>query len=467
MVYSIFYLIWQKKNKKIQANSGKESLTINKAKINTKQKKQITTFMNATKLFFIGTLLLSVSLWLRAEEPPSIILTTNRLVGDTITLAIDYPESAIITIEGIEPYEGVLVSKEPKTYKLKSSTVTLKGYIENLFCMNNALTNISIEKSPQLLGLFCHANQLTALDISKNPNLTSLVCENNKIKTLDVSKNVNLEWLDCGNNELTGLDITNNEALIVLYIGGNKFTSMIDISRNKNLIDFNCFGLDLETLDISHLENLIQLSCFNNKLKKLDLSKQAQLKGLNCFNNQLTELDLTNNTKLSTILCFTNKIEGKGMLQLVSSIPSVDLQTNYSTGVLGIVNSLNNGYDNRCTTDDVQALKAKNWDVIDMNINPDSVLTGKGNPKPYEGITSIQNIGKEEQSISIVPNPVQNIAKVSGVEGEVLLFNAEGGLIQQLIAIPNTTLLIDLQQEPEGLYFLVNRGKISKLLVKR
>lgn len=421
--------------------------------------------MKITKLLVFVLALLGATLSLRSQEPPTIKLTTSRSVGDTIVLTMSFGEGVVPVVEGVEAYEP-LASKMPKTFKLTSSTVLVKGDVSEVFCPNNNITSIDISKAPKLLGLVCHTNDLTSLDTSHNPDLGILVCEGNKLTKLNLTKNKNLVWLDCGNNLLTELDVTQNEALDLLYIGGNKFPSLIDISQNKNITSFSCFGLGLERLDISHLTNLAELHCFSNKISSLDLSKNTKLNSLICFDNKLTELDLTNNTQMYNVFCFMNNINGAGMAKLVSTAPTINPETALMNFFI-VVNSLYEQEGNVCSTDEVATLRGKNWEVLDIRANPDSVLSDQADPQPYMGVLGIEDIHRVDKSLVVTPNPASDFATIVGAAGQVLLFDANGRLLKTQTATPDLPLQIDVRHQPAGVYFLINGAKVARLIVKK
>ena len=129
--------------------------------------------------------------------------------------------------------------------------------------------------------------------------LTSLRCFFNQLTELDVSKNTALEYLYCHDNQLKSLDVSKNTALIELACGSNQLTEL-NVSKNTQLTGLACDG---------------------NQLKSLDVSKNTALKWLFCEGNELTSLDVSKNTTLAELWCFNNLIRGKGMTDLVNSLP--------------------------------------------------------------------------------------------------------------------------------------------------
>ena len=73
--------------------------------------------------------------------------------------------------------------------------------------------------------LYCNDNKLTSLSIDRNILLKSFGCNNNMLSALDVSKNTQLDILYCYTNRLTKLDVSKNTQLKRLYCHTNNFTT--------------------------------------------------------------------------------------------------------------------------------------------------------------------------------------------------------------------------------------------------
>ena len=168
--------------------------------------------------------------------------------------------------------------------------------------------------------------------------LTELRCNKNQLSAFNLSKNTALECLDCDDNQLTTLDVSKNTALKELYCNGNQLTA----------------------LDVSNNTALEYLQCYGNQLTTLDVSKNTALLDLQCYYNKLTTLDVSTNKKLTQVVCFDNCIRDEGMKAFVNSLYDRSATTQ---GYLRVYDyELATG--NEMTIPQVEAAKAKNWQVL-------------------------------------------------------------------------------------------------------
>ncbi len=176
--------------------------------------------------------------------------------------------------------------------------------LTGLWCGDNNLTSLNLQKNISLKSLGCSNNILTTINLPENSVLEILNCDNNKIKTLDVSNistlqqlycnngilesiNVSgctsLEWLTCHHNQLTNLpDIGTNSKLTILVCNYNRISWIAKIKSNtlKTLsIDYNCLG----SIDVSECPSLTNLSCSHN----------PALAEITLGNTSVTQLDLS------------------------------------------------------------------------------------------------------------------------------------------------------------------------------
>lgn len=150
-----------------------------------------------------------------------------------------------------------------------SNLTSLKGLegfvgLEELYCVNNQLTELDLSALTNLKLLYCSNNQLTELDISNNLALENLSCMSNQLKAIDVTKNKNLYFLGLDYNQLESIDISQNTILQTLRIPGNKLKTL-DLSSNTNLNNLYCQSNCLSTLDVSNIINLYDLYCGNQR----------------------------------------------------------------------------------------------------------------------------------------------------------------------------------------------------------
>lgn len=108
----------------------------------------------------------------------------------------------------------------------KSHTITINGSklntISGIFCFDNQITSLNINKIPKLKTLDILKNKLKNIDVSNNPELSVLNCTWNQLKNLDVSKNTLLEYLSCENNQLKSLNVSKNKKLISIFLRSNQ-----------------------------------------------------------------------------------------------------------------------------------------------------------------------------------------------------------------------------------------------------
>jgi hypothetical protein len=178
-------------------------------------------------------------------SPQQIVLTTSRKVNDNLTFYMN--ANGAVTVEGAT---GTYVANKKIYYHLTSQTVTIKGDVTRLECVDNDITSV---------------------DLTNDASLTSFDALNNHISTLDVRNNVNLTYLGCGYNQLTSLDVSKNTQLQELYINNNQMTNM----------------------DFSHSPELVFAWCHNNKFTSLDFSKNTKLAGAFVNGNQINSTNMT------------------------------------------------------------------------------------------------------------------------------------------------------------------------------
>ena len=308
-----------------------------------------------------------------------ITMTTAKAVGEPITLL--FRANGGVALEGVKE---TLQSDGSTTYQiLPGQTITLRGDVTALRCVNSKLTSLDVSGCVSLTQLHCWGNQLTNLDVSQNRALTDLQCHKNQLTSLDVSQNSVLALLSCGDNQLTNLDVSQNAALIGLYSDGNQLTNL-DVSKNTALTTLGCQGNQLTNLDVSQNAALEDLYCNNNQLTSLDLSQNSALRGLYCNDNRLTSLDLSQNLSLYTLYCqsnrltsldlshnsdlrklgcYYNQIKGAEMTKLVNGLPQMDRRYNSKFYVV-VKDSLEG---NVCLKSDVAILANKEWTPLGYN----------------------------------------------------------------------------------------------------
>ncbi|KGN71729.1 leucine-rich repeat domain-containing protein [Porphyromonas sp. COT-108 OH1349] len=179
----------------------------------------------------------------------SMVLTTEKAVGEKINLSIDAddadrPEVWIDLNNNKKKDAGESVTQFGKhqEYTLGAKTITIYGKVTTLRCEKNGLTALDASKNIALKDLNCRENKLLILDVSKNPALVRLSCNNNLLNALDVSENVALKYLYCGNNKISRLDLSNNKNLTYLESRDNKELTHLEVpgTLNYGLVLSNC-----------------------------------------------------------------------------------------------------------------------------------------------------------------------------------------------------------------------------------
>ena len=238
--------------------------------------------------------------------------------------------------------------------------------LTKIYCNDNKLTQLELSANTLLESLYCYSNQLTTLDLSKNTALRWLYCNQNKLTTLDLSNNSSLWELECFQNQLTVLDLTKNADLMTLYCQENALTAL-ELSKNEFLAYLNCSKNKLTTLDLSQNTELTKIWCSENMLTSLNISKSADLTSLECNNNKLTGLDVSKNSSLSKLICYGNQIKGDEMTRLINDLPN---RSSRAAGELVVV-QIPQPEGNRCLKSHVATAKAKNWQVMKINLAKD------------------------------------------------------------------------------------------------
>jgi len=272
--------------------------------------------------------------------------------------------------------------------------------LTKLYCENNNLKSLDVSKNIALTVLWCGGNILKNLDVSKNSKLKELVCELNSIKNLDVSNNSALEFLYCGNNNLTSLDVSKNSKLRELHCGANDL-SILDLTFNPSLIELSCSKNSLISLDLSRNTYLTELRCSNNNLTSLDISNHTWLWRLYCENNYLTSLDVTGAEDLKTFRCSYNKLTG------------LDVSKN---SVLSVFDCENNPHLYCIQVADTTKIVNKSvWKKDSHAVWSEDC-----------SLVSVEEETNPGNDIIISPNPAVDYVEVSGVLGDVKVYDVLG-----------------------------------------
>ena len=104
-----------------------------------------------------------------------------------------------------------------------------------------------------------------------------------------------------------------------------------------------------------------RIDCSNNDIAAVDLQYNGELWEVICANNRFSALDFAHNPKLIHLECYGNQIAEDAMDELIASLPTVE------EGTFVVVNTRDGSEGNICTVDQVNAARAKGWNVYDNN----------------------------------------------------------------------------------------------------
>ena len=257
-------------------------------------------------------------------------------------------DGSAIEVEGCN--EPTLASDVETELHATGTTVTLKGYITELYCiginkgyfvfeaqlvaldvqgltalqklncMGNNLPALNVQGLTTLQVLECYGNQLTELNVQGLTSLQTLYCSSNKIPELNVQGLNALQGLYCDRNKLTRLDVSGLTALQGLGCSDNKLTEL-NVQGLTSLRSLSCYNNQLTSLNVQGCTALQNLACFNNKLPALNVQGLTSLQVLNCSQSQLTSLDVSDCIALRYLECFSNRLGSKALTKLLDALP--------------------------------------------------------------------------------------------------------------------------------------------------
>lgn len=232
--------------------------------------------------------------------------------------------------------------------------------LQELYCVQNALSNLDVSQNTALVKLSCGLNMITSLNTSNNTALKEIDCQKNRITSLDLSKNTALTILYCNENQLANLDVSKNTMLNFLKCEQNQIINL-NVSANPALNHLSCDNNLITNLNIAASTLLTNLECNNNRLSSLDVSKNTALINIYCNSNQITELDFSKNPAIQRLMCDNNQLtklnfkNGKntylsiGAFQKNSSLTCIEVDNeNYSTINWSSYKDATSVYSNDC-----------------------------------------------------------------------------------------------------------------------
>lgn len=321
--------------------------------------------------------------------------------------------------------------------QIEGAKIETRDYLNTLILdVTDAKGDVKVVISNQKLGnVALSLAHLVAVDITQCPDLQKAEFTINQLKEIDLSNNKELEYLNLSINKLSKLDLSHNPKLTLVDCGFNEDLEALDLSNNLQLETFYASG--------------------NKKLTFLDLSKHNALKTLVCPNCVLTDLRLSPIGKLRDVKIYGNRLDRKAVSALSRDIPTREKE---EVGHLVIVNTQDPNEGNVCWREDVNAFKAKNWKVIDIN--------GDGTePKEYTYNTVI----KGSSSVKVYPNPACEVVNVVSTHpwSVVQIYNFFGDIVYEGMTAEDGACVIDLSNLSPGVYLVSVENDVETPLVVR
>jgi len=354
-----------------------------------------------------------------STEPNTIVLKTNRAIGDIFSLKVGAKEGEKIGIKGAS-------YNEQDQLIFTDTEVTLYGKIAKIDCSSNKLTSIVITNQPQLREIYCDDNELTKLEVNYVPVLATLYC------------------------------------------GNNKDLADIDLKSMPALADLSCYSNSIKQLDLSQNPKLTSLICRDNLIEgTLDLSKNPKVEQVNCYNNKISEIKLAAESSLRHIEMQRNNIKGESMTEFMKALPvyvayGTDEWDDYGgLNLQGLyVTETSATYEkNVAFTSDVKLVTDKKWPVFALDLDN----YGSTAPEPYEGaeptgIATTATIGE------VKVYAVHNTINVEGLaEGETLmLYTAKGMLVDKAMSYKGAA---KLAAQGAGIYIVKWANNTVKVVV--
>jgi putative immunoreactiveantigen PG97 len=354
-----------------------------------------------------------------STEPNTIVLKTNRAIGDIFSLKVGAKEGEKIGIKGAS-------YNEQDQLIFTDTEVTLYGKITKIDCSSNKLTSIVITNQPQLREIYCDDNELTKLEVNYVPELATLYC------------------------------------------GNNKDLADIDLKSMPALADLSCYGNSIKQLDLSQNPKLTSLICRDNLIEgTLDLSKNPKVEQVNCYNNKISEIKLSTESSLRHIEMQRNNIKGESMTEFMKALPvyvaygadewddygGLNLQGLYVTETSVTLEK------NVALVSDVKIAKDKKWPVFALDLDN----YGSTAPEPYEGAKPT-GIATTATNGEVKAYAAHNTINVEGIaDGEtVALYTANGMLVDKAMSYKGAA---QLAAQGTGIYIVKWANNTLKVLV--
>lgn len=268
------------------------------------------------KLLLSAIALLAVST-VSAEEQ-KVILTTNREVGQEITLLVNTVHTGVTVDWGdgvAQTYTNATGGIHEISGNVKGSEIIIsapKGWVM-LAAADAGITKADISKATELRSLYLQDNALTELSVSDMAQLRDLNVANNQLTALvlNTKNNPNIETLDISNNPIAATTFTyGSDNLRYLNLSGLNYSS-VTMTRNTNLDALLVAGNQLKSLTLSAPKKLSLLDARGNNLERLIVSTSGlpEMQQMLVDDNSLETIDLGLSTRLNTLTLARNAVK--------------------------------------------------------------------------------------------------------------------------------------------------------------
>jgi Leucine-rich repeat (LRR) protein len=364
------------------------------------------------------------------EGMSAFTLTTKQAVGSVLSCGITLGSSPALLMKGAT-YAAPDSTHSDYLCTVGATTVKIDGDIKHLSCDHNSLTSLVTNTGVYSESISCLDNYLkgSAIDrlIASLPDRNSgtmaegkltvlqtgtdesgkAVIENNIITRKQVAAAKAKNWSVYAVNHLNSSTIVEEYAGVypVISMGGTRKVG------DEIRVDYTADGEDSISGAIIVTEPLSGAKYYTLSADTMKVA--GVLTQFICSGNSLKWLKVSDNTALESLNCSNNAIAGANMDALIASLPD---RIGRDAGTVVAINT--NGDNNVCTTKQVVAAKAKNWNVKSVD--------NSGTLKDYTGslLTGIERIADDGNAAIVAiynvngmklaqPQPGLNILKMS------------------------------------------------------
>ena len=324
-------------------------------------------------------------------------------------------------------------------------TFQFKGQIVNIPDQNfkNALISLGIDTNNDGEIQLSEAQAVTSLNLQQKDisdltgiksfsNLTALYCGRNHLTNVDLSNMVTLRDAYLLKNNLININLDGCTNLKFLYLQDNQFSS-INLAGLINLQYINLDGNEFANLEISNLPSLQRLSFMYNRVPStISFNAVPNIQYLYLSNSNLTSINLVGVESLKHLNCRYNQLDAlffqDGFVQ------------NFSIYAEG---------------NPMQFICKDSYDLFSTTPSSIPQLTGGCVLSTVEG-------DKEQNKISINPNPVKEIINLNQKVEQIKIFTTDGKIV--FTKNKNRDLNIKVSHLPAGVYILTTEKGNSKFI---